>query len=89
MYIMYKLVKGGPSCEAYCCTNKLAHLSQYPLVGISGREYQIQFIYEYIFCSFHLASLHAAFVKLKKNVTGEIEKSRLVKRTKPAFLLDS
>lgn len=33
MYIMYKLVKGGPLCGS--CANKLMHLSQYPLVGVN------------------------------------------------------
>lgn len=33
MYIMYKLVKGGPLCGS--CANKLTHLSQYPLVGVN------------------------------------------------------
>lgn len=33
-------------------------------------------------------SLHAPFVK-PKNVTGDIEEALLVKKTKPAFLLDS
>lgn len=66
MHIMYKLVQGGPSCEAYCCANKLENLSQYPLVGVSEREYQIPFIYEYIFFPPISSDTHASLCKTPK-----------------------
>lgn len=73
MYIMYKLFQGGPSCEAYA--NKLKHLFQYPLVGVSERKYQIQLIYEYIFL-FRFTRLARSVTLLHDHEMSQIYLSR-------------
>ena len=67
LYIMYKLVEDGPSRE-------VDEMGQFVSITtcrvVSGCEYPIQFIYEYIFLHFfRLACSIFFFFFLKRNVT--------------------